>query len=1003
MAYLKLANRAVSLLASDITDSDLSLSVTSGEGALFPSTGDFHVTICSYSAGVESNIEIVNVTARSADTFTIVRAQESTDAAAHVAGERVQLRITAGVLTNIEDNIITKATLTAKGDIISASAASTPEVLGVGTDTYLLKADSGEASGLNWVDPASLSVATHKDSHDPNDGSDALDTANAASISGVQAAGTGTSHSLARADHVHGIAHSIADNALVTVDGTSNSPVNTDYAKWTANGLEGVEKSQILSDLNVADGADVTADNTCDTPGGAGTDTTAIHDDTAAEISAVDLKATPVANDEIIIEDSAATYAKKSVTLGSLPVSTATSSEIDSDVSTHAALDTGVHGAGGDTLATDADISTHAGLDTGVHGAGGDTLATDADITTHAAVTTSVHNFDASGNAPPQAHASNHTDGTDDVADLVGDSGAGGTHGLVPAPGAGDAAAGKYLKADGVWTTPAGGGDVTGPASSTDNMIARHDSTTGKVLQNYTSNPPTISDTGDVTVDGDLSADNTVVGTYKVFDDGGETITGDGTDMTINSGNDINLTATADINIPANVGLEFAGTEKIESDGTDLSITVGANGDVNIPANIGVTFGDDGEKIEGDGTDLTITGNNINLTATADVIVPANVGVTFGTGEKIEGDDTDLTLTSGGDIALTATNDINIPANVGLEFAGAEKIESDGTDLNITVGAGGDINVGADIGITFGDDGEKIEGDGTDLTISGNNINLTATADVVVPANVGVTFGTGEKIEGDNTDLTVTSGGDISLTATNDVNVPANVGVTFGDDGEKIEGDGTNLTITSSGTLSLNSTGAITASNQGIADNAVLTVDQADAADDEFARFTANGIESLSVAEAIAALLGSALPENTAIILDSSLSADGKYSGIVQAGTAGATLIFGDCVYQATADDRWEKALADAESTTKGRLGICVLAAAGDGSATTILLWGTVRADTAFPSFTTYAPVFIDASTAGDLTNTAPTGSGNQIRCVGQAISANELEFHPSPDWFEHA
>jgi len=41
-----------------------------------------------------------------------------------------------------------------------------------------------------------------------------------------------------------------------------------------------------------------------------------------------------------------------------------------------------------------------------------------------------------------------------DVADMVGDSGAGGVAGLAPAPGVGDAAAGKYLDADGTWTTP---------------------------------------------------------------------------------------------------------------------------------------------------------------------------------------------------------------------------------------------------------------------------------------------------------------------------------------------------------------------------------------------------------------------------------------------------------------------------------------------------------------------------------------------------------------------
>jgi len=101
----------------------------------------------------------------------------------------------------------------------------------------------------------------------------------------------------------------------------------------------------------------------------------------------------------------------------------------------------------------------------------------------------------------------------------------------------------------------------------------------------------------------------------------------------------------------------------------------------------------------------------------------------------------------------------------------------------------GDINVAANKGITFGDDGEKIEGDGTDLTITGNNINLTATADVNIPSGVGITFATAEKIESDGTDLTITvgSGGDI--------NIPADIGVTFGNDGEKIEGDGTDLTI----------------------------------------------------------------------------------------------------------------------------------------------------------------------------------------------------------------
>jgi hypothetical protein len=50
------------------------------------------------------------------------------------------------------------------------------------------------------------------------------------------------------------------------------------------------------------------------------------------------------------------------------------------------------------------------------------------------------------------------TEATAILNSFVGDSGAGGTKGLVPAPAAGDAAAGKVLKADGTWAAAAGGG-----------------------------------------------------------------------------------------------------------------------------------------------------------------------------------------------------------------------------------------------------------------------------------------------------------------------------------------------------------------------------------------------------------------------------------------------------------------------------------------------------------------------------------------------------------------
>lgn len=139
----------------------------------------------------------------------------------------------------------------------------------------------------------------------------------------------------------------------------------------------------------------------------------------------------------------------------------------------------------------------------------------------------------------------------------------------------------------------------------------------------------------------------------------------------------------------------------------------------------------------------------------------------------------------------------------------------------------------------------------------------------------------------------------------------------------------------------------------------------------------------------------------TTIQLDTALS-DGEYSGFIEPGTAGATLAFGDSVYFAVGDSRWELTDADAEATAFGKIGICVLAATADGSATTILLWGNVRADTAFPTLTIGAPVHIGV-TAGDIQVAAPTGSSDVVRIIGYGNTANELYFCPDNAYVEIA
>lgn len=102
------ANNASSQLLVGITNIGLSLQVRAGEGAKFPSPtgGDyFLVTLSKVVGGIETYVEIVRVTARIGDVFTIVRAQENTTALAFAEDDFVQLRMTAASAAAAETHI----------------------------------------------------------------------------------------------------------------------------------------------------------------------------------------------------------------------------------------------------------------------------------------------------------------------------------------------------------------------------------------------------------------------------------------------------------------------------------------------------------------------------------------------------------------------------------------------------------------------------------------------------------------------------------------------------------------------------------------------------------------------------------------------------------------------------------------------------------------------------------------------------------------------------------
>jgi hypothetical protein len=101
MAGLNLfTNNAATTLASSILVGATSLTVASGTGGLFPSLAGSQYFYCTLANTAGTTIEIVKVTARTSDTFTIVRAQDNTTASAFSAGDKVELRLTAIDLQN---------------------------------------------------------------------------------------------------------------------------------------------------------------------------------------------------------------------------------------------------------------------------------------------------------------------------------------------------------------------------------------------------------------------------------------------------------------------------------------------------------------------------------------------------------------------------------------------------------------------------------------------------------------------------------------------------------------------------------------------------------------------------------------------------------------------------------------------------------------------------------------------------------------------------------------
>ena len=146
-------NNAATTLASSITSGDTSLTVASGGGALFPnptSPDYFLVTLVGVSG---TPTEIVKVTARSTDTFTIVRGQEGTTPSAFTGGDKVELRITAATMNSAAQAGLASGAITENTQTVTTSytISTNKNAMSVGPVTVASGSSVTVPGGSRWL------------------------------------------------------------------------------------------------------------------------------------------------------------------------------------------------------------------------------------------------------------------------------------------------------------------------------------------------------------------------------------------------------------------------------------------------------------------------------------------------------------------------------------------------------------------------------------------------------------------------------------------------------------------------------------------------------------------------------------------------------------------------------------------------------------------------------------------------------------------------------------
>jgi hypothetical protein len=102
-----------------------------------------------------ANEEVVEVTARTSLTLTVTRGVDGTTGVSHASGATINHGVSARDFDEpnafVNGGGVAASTVTTKGDLLVATGSAAVARVGVGTNTFVLTADSTQTAGVKWA------------------------------------------------------------------------------------------------------------------------------------------------------------------------------------------------------------------------------------------------------------------------------------------------------------------------------------------------------------------------------------------------------------------------------------------------------------------------------------------------------------------------------------------------------------------------------------------------------------------------------------------------------------------------------------------------------------------------------------------------------------------------------------------------------------------------------------------------------------------------------------